>query len=231
MSSIHSRVAKHMAQFDPSHDMNHVDRVVRLANILARKVAETQAVDLQVVEVAALLHDVNDHKYQSQLTDGESVMMQCLSDSGLSEDQQQLVLKIASNMSYSTEKKLRKNGEWGQWHDSCVELHLVQDADRLDAIGAVGILRVAAFSGAKNRPLVLTTNDEGDDAMMHFDEKLLHLHKTMKTAPGKTLAEQRTKIMTELVRQMYDEVTLADLGDESEEMEELGQLMKLRWFK
>lgn len=220
-----------MQQFDPSHDMNHVDRVVRMANVLARKVAESQPVDLQVVEVAALLHDVNDSKYQDQLNDGESVMMQCLSESGLSKDQQDLVVKIAANMSYSTEKKLRKAGQWDQWHQECVELHVVQDADRLDAIGAVGILRVAAYSGAKDRPLVLTTNDEGEDAMMHFEDKLLHLHKTMKTAPGRDLAVKRTKIMNELVQQMYDEVTLADLGEESQEMDDIGVLMKERWFK
>ncbi|SEI31603.1 YALIA101S01e27270g1_1 [Yarrowia lipolytica] len=231
MSTIHSRVAIHMAQFDPSHDMNHVDRVVRLAKVLGRKVAQSQTVDLQVVEVAALLHDVNDHKYQTQLSDGQSIMMSCLSDSGLSPEQQDLVLKIATNMSYSTEKKLRKTGEWGQWHDECVELHVVQDADRLDAIGAIGILRVAAYSGAKDRPLVLTTDDEGEDAMMHFDEKLLHLHKTMKTGPGKDLAVKRTKIMNELVQQMYDEVTLADLEEENPEMRAIGVLMKERWFK
>lgn len=229
--SIHAQVAKHMQQFDPSHDMNHVDRVVRMANVLARKVAENQPVDIQVVQAAALLHDVNDSKYQDQLKDGESVMLQCLAESGLSQQQQDLVVKIAANMSFSTEKKLRKAGQWGPWHEECIELHVVQDADRLDAIGAVGILRVAAYSGAKDRPLVLTTNDEGEDAMMHFEDKLLHLHKTMKTGPGKELAVKRTKIMEELVQQMYEEVTLADLGEQSEELDDIGVLMKQRWFK
>jgi uncharacterized protein len=66
---------------------------------------------------------------------------------------------------------------WTEWHESCLELHAVQDADRLDAIGAVGIFRVAAYSGAKGRTLV---GLEGDTAEAHFHDKLLKVKDRMK---------------------------------------------------
>lgn len=76
---------------------------------------------------------------------------------------------------------------WTQWHETCPELHAVQDADRLDAIGAVGILRVAAFSGAKGRELV--GKREGvDTAEQHFYDKLLKVRERMKVSPGCGLA-------------------------------------------
>ena len=94
-------------------------------------------------------------------------------------DQIELIGRIVPSVSWSTEAKLRKAGAWTEWHDTCAELHCVQDADRLDAIGAVGIMRCSAFSGAKGRILL----DEGDgkgSAEGHFDEKLLKIRDRMK---------------------------------------------------
>ncbi|KAG5360777.1 hypothetical protein CJU89_3867 [Yarrowia sp. B02] len=230
MAHMHETVTNHMQQFDPSHDMHHVNRVVRTAKVLARKVAETQPVDQKVVEVAALLHDVNDSKYRDQLNNGEDVLLKCLKESDLTQEQQDLVVKIAHNMSYSTEKKLREAGQWGKWHDECVELHIVQDADRLDAIGAMGILRLAAYSGAKNRPLVLTGDEDDEDTMWHFGSKLLHMHKKMKTVPGREVALKRTGIMQDMVTNAFDEVTLADLGEKTPETDAIGETVKERWI-
>ena len=88
-------------------------------------------------------------------------------------------MRIIPSVSWSTEKKLRSQGEWKEWHNACGELHAVQDADRLDAIGAVGILRCAAFSGAKGRKL-LEDDEDGGSAEGHFEEKLLLIRERMK---------------------------------------------------
>lgn len=109
--------------------------------------------DLLVVELAALMHDMLDKKYVSAelASDPEAFFLPLLSPtvggtSGSLEPELDLVkdgratliAKIVDNVSWSTEKKRRANGEWGAWHDNCIELHCVQDADRLDAIGAFG---------------------------------------------------------------------------------------------
>jgi uncharacterized protein len=88
-------------------------------------------------------------------------------------------LQIVPNVSWSTESKLRKAGEWTDWHNTCPELHAVQDADRLDAVGAVGVMRCAAFSGVKGRRL-LDDAEGSDSAEGHFADKLLLIRDRMK---------------------------------------------------
>lgn len=104
--------------------------------------------DLLVVEVAALLHDVLDKKYLSpNLTEAErdphTFFLPFFKSVAAHVDlvasgQAALIARIVENVSWSTEKKLRETNKWGDWHEKCVELHCVQDADRLDAIGAFG---------------------------------------------------------------------------------------------
>jgi uncharacterized protein len=139
----------------------------------------SRAPDLLTVEVAALLHDVLDKKYVPPEASADpyayflpffeklcaSVPALDLIADGRARD----IARIIENVSWTTEKKLRAEGAWSAWHESCTELHCVQDADRLDAIGAfgmlwlrtdnitidlaarIGIMRCAAFSAATNR--------------------------------------------------------------------------------
>lgn len=100
-------------------------------------------------------------------------------DSSISSSQIDFISKIVPSVSWTTESKLRASGGWTEWHDTCPELHCVQDADRLDAIGAVGILRCAAFSGAKGRVLV-DDGQGGNSAEGHFGDKLLQIRDRMK---------------------------------------------------
>ena len=100
------------------------------------------------VLLAALLHDVLDKKYVTHLQAADPytyfqpffTSMAALHGVDLIQDGRDgIIAKIIDNISWSTEKKLRESGQWTEWHDTCVELHCVQDADRLDAIGAFGI--------------------------------------------------------------------------------------------
>lgn len=103
--------------------------------------------DLLVVDLAALLHDVLDKKYVSAaeaadpyayfLPFFESLARDYALDL-ISDGRAALIVKIMENISWTTEKKLRESGQLGEWHTTCTELHCVQDADRLDAIGAFG---------------------------------------------------------------------------------------------
>ncbi len=172
-------VKAHMAAYDPSHDWVHgmppppahltaVERVRRTA----LKLAPPEA-DILVVELAALMHDLSDAKYAS--TNLAHIAADHLGD--VSAEQVALVLRIVPAVSYSKEMRLRAAGEW-TWQDTCVELHAVQDADRLDAIGAVGVLRCAAFSGVRGR--VLLDAPGGDSAEAHFHDKLLRVKSYMK---------------------------------------------------
>ena len=103
--------------------------------------------DLLTVELAALLHDVLDKKYVSAADAADPYafflpfFQKLAREHGVDlvqDGRARAVARIVDNVSWSTEKRLRAAGQWGQWHQTCIELHCVQDADRLDAIGAFG---------------------------------------------------------------------------------------------
>ena len=165
-----------------------------------------------VVELAALFHDLFDAKYTSVNTKEELDIPSWLLAHGVEEDQSSLILKIIANVSYSKEIVLRGNGNWTQWHENCIELHCVMDADKLDALGAFGIFRCAAFSGSRNIPLYLPKDDEMDKkcAVGHFGDKLFRLESMMMTDIGRKVAKRRTAIMKEIVKNIKEEKELLD---------------------
>lgn len=170
-----------MSSYDPSHDALHVWRVRRLAlKIADAEIKRNGAViDTDIVELAALFHDLQDHKYVKKESADEKTeqgikrgslqttseeMEQILIDGGLEQKRMQTVLKIVQNTSYSTEIKLRNAGKWTEWHENNMELKCVQDADRLDAIGTFGLFRASAYSGAINKPLYAFQDDRINSA-------------------------------------------------------------------
>ncbi|KAJ7270133.1 hypothetical protein B0H12DRAFT_1009246 [Mycena haematopus] len=197
-----------MAKYDPSHDAFHVQRVRRTALALANAISPKP--DLLVVELAALLHDVLDKKYVSpeQAADPFGFFLpfftSMASKHGLDlvqDGRARQIALIVDNVSWTTESKLRQNNLWSEWHQNCVELHCVQDADRLDAIGAFGIMRCAAYSAAVNRPLHIPANDPlvNESAIQHFHDKLVLIRDRLKTVPGKALGEKRHSVVGGLV--------------------------------
>ncbi|KAJ9108905.1 hypothetical protein QFC21_000226 [Naganishia friedmannii] len=203
-------VREHMAKYDPSHDWYHVDRVRRTALKLANALNNDSCAasegfaepDMLLVELVALFHDMADAKYAAT-SSLESTLAPFLTSRAaatlLTAQQISLLLTIIPRISWSTEKKLRAAGSWDdltremQKNGGWSELAVVQDADRLDAIGAFGIMRCCAYSSATNRPLYVpadaaTAAQDADvqkalvdsSAIQHFHDKLLHIKDRMK---------------------------------------------------
>ncbi|TFY50800.1 hypothetical protein EVJ58_g10884 [Rhodofomes roseus] len=188
-----------MARYDPSHDAYHVQRP-----------------DLLTVELAALLHDVLDKKYVSAADAADPYAFflpffrQLSEEHGIDlveDGRARTITNIVDNVSWSTEKRLRSEGKWSEWHETCVELHCVQDADRLDAIGAFGIMRCAAYSAATNHALHTPAGDPAHpaSAVQHFHDKLLRIRGRLKTEPGKQMAEKRHKLMLDFLQAVDEE--------------------------
>jgi uncharacterized protein len=179
ISKVKDYVKAYMANYDPSHDYNHIRRVVHLAH---RIQAETPGTSRDIVTLSALLHDVGDKKYLKPGEDSSRLVFDVLCSMDASDALAEKVQAICLGVSYSSEiKDPSRVVELIKEHP---ELAVVQDADRLDAIGAVGIGRTFTFGGAKNQPMEKT--------MAHFDEKLVLLEGMMKTETGKQLAKERT---------------------------------------
>ncbi|RDB25912.1 Uncharacterized protein YpgQ [Hypsizygus marmoreus] len=203
-----------MARYDPSHDGYHVQRVRRTA----LKIAENVSIppDMLVVELAALLHDVLDKKYvtAAEAADPYAFFLpffeSMASQHGINlveDGRGRLIAQIIDNVSWSTEKKLKEKGLWTKWHDVCVELHCVQDADRLDAIGAFGIMRCAAYSTATDHTLHAPPNDpqQPSSATQHFHDKLLHIRDRLKTTYGQRLGLKRHQVLLDFLAAVDDE--------------------------
>jgi uncharacterized protein len=186
-------VEEYMSHFDASHDFNHIKRVVSVAHIIYHELegkAEAapgvpqQELDYSVITLSALLHDVGDRKYlkpgENEKTMVRDILLKFGTDVALADK----VQAICSAVSYSSEVK-----DLQYVRDLVVkypELGVVQDADRLDAIGAIGIGRVFAFGAAKT--------DRGlASSVEHFEEKLLRIEGLMKTGPGKRMAAEKTE--------------------------------------
>jgi len=158
---------------------------------IGKKTCASKDIDFLVVELAALFHDLHDSKYASITTSAwddlkDRFFNQYLETGAISEDRARLVCKICENVSYSKEVKRIAAGLQTPWHETCVELHCVQDDDKLDAMGGIGILRCAAFSTSKNRPLYETGNSS--DSVTHFHDKLLRLKSMIRTEEGRCMA-------------------------------------------
>lgn len=188
------------------HDWHHIERVWRLA----KRIGEAEAADMAVVELAALLHDIADWKaHGGDPTVGPKTAMAWLTAQGLDVDAVQHVGRIIANISFKGAKVEQPT--------LSAEGKVVQDADRLDAIGAIGIARAFAYGGSKGRaiyePACRPTEHDSAEAYLnsqgttvnHFYEKLLLLRDRMNTKTGRAIAEERHRFMEEYLRRFYEE--------------------------
>ncbi|KAL2853085.1 hypothetical protein BJX68DRAFT_50427 [Aspergillus pseudodeflectus] len=204
IASIEAFVVECMKDYDPSHNPAHIRRVVSLAlRILQaeRESAETETAtvyDDLTVHLAALLHDISDRKYLPKDSDSsipaDKLVEHVLLEHGADATLAQRVQTIVSHVSYTTEKKDPERVRRLIEEDGYVELAIVQDADRLDALGAVGIGRCFTFLGAKGRDMLKEGETwEMENSIRHFGEKLERLEGMMKTRTGRRAAKVRTE--------------------------------------
>jgi len=191
---------------EAGHDWFHIERVYRNA----LRIAEHENCHREVVQLAALLHDIADSKFHDgDESIGPKTARTFLESQHSDEATIDHVVKIIENISF-------KGGKTDRTFSS-LELDIVQDADRLDAIGAIGIARTFNYGGFKNRPLydpaiapnLHMTKEEYKASqaptLNHFYEKLLLLKDRMNTATGKKMAEDRHRFMEVFLAQFYAE--------------------------
>ena len=192
------------AEESTGHDWWHIERVLNVAKVIAKK----EKADMYIVQLGALLHDISDFKFNG----GDEFLGGKLSAEWLislkaGEKVAGEVQHIVDNISFKGlgEKNKIKS----------LEGLIVQDADRLDAIGAIGIARCFAYGGSKNRPIYSPTNNKqkikdkkfeeykkgANSSFEHFSDKLLHLKKLMNTKTGKMIAEKRDKYLRDYVKE------------------------------
>lgn len=205
--SINEFVYEYMSQpgHDNSHDYLHILRVVSNANRLLEAELESTTsardYDTSAIFLAALLHDVGDHKYAKPGEDVENQIATVLREHGASDGLALKIQIIAKHVGYTNEVK--NPGSVVEVLSKYPELAIVQDADRLDAIGAVGVGRCFAYGGAKSHGQPMSI------AVDHFAEKLYKLPDMMKTAAGRKLAASRKKILEEFAAQFNEETRLS----------------------
>ena len=203
IDSIKNEVIKIMDN-DPAHDFDHIMRVY--AN--AEKIAKKEKADKKLVLSAALLHDIVSYPKSSKRAKFSSIDSAkkskiILKKYGFSEKEIIIVSDAIEDHSFSQNKT-----------PETLEGKILQDADRLDALGAIGIARVFGTSGSLNRPFYnindpFCTERSPDDnlwAVDHFFNKLLKLESMMNTKSGKIEAKKRTKVLKEFLKQLKDEV-------------------------
>lgn len=190
------------------HDWFHIERVFKNATLISKE----EKVDVFVVSLAALLHDIADPKfYNGDETIGPKKAQVFLNNQQVSTDVINHVINIIKHISF------KNSFDKNEVIFSSKELEIVQDADRLDAIGAIGIARCFNYGGFKNRalydpeirPNLNMTKKEYKNStaptINHFYEKLLLLKDKMNTESGKKIALKRHEYMQGFLKQFYDE--------------------------
>ena len=166
------------------HDLDHSIRVYNNAVNISKSYADA---DFLIIALASLLHDADDHKLFD--TENNENARRFMKDQNISEEYMNRICDVINSVSFSKNKGVKP---------STLEGCIVQDADRLDALGAIGIARTFAYGGRNNRSLV--------ESVKHFHEKLLLLKDQMNTPEAKRIAEERHKFLENYILELYKEM-------------------------
>jgi len=211
LNEITDYVVTKMKSVDAGHDFSHIQRVLHNA----REINKTEKADAFFVEASALLHDITDEKLFDKIK-AEDELRCFLTDLGLDLVVISQIIENINLVSFGTEFDGKQK--------LTLEQKIIRDADRLDAIGAVGIARTFHYGGSKNReiynaeipPQKYQSTKEyrksTSPTINHFYEKLLLLKDKMETHTGKTLAKERHLFMLEYLKRFYLETGESGFG-------------------
>lgn len=199
-------IKKKFSNESTGHDFYHIERVLKISQYISKH----EGADLLITSLGALLHDIDDHKFNGgDWEANKRSASKILEKYALSNNIKDQVLHIIENCSYKgshVDNKMQS-----------IEGKCVQDADRLDALGAIGIARTFAYGGKKGHPIYNpeikpSEHHSKEDyfqgeshTINHFYEKLLLLKDRMNTTTGKKLAEERHAFMEQFLNQFYNE--------------------------
>ncbi|MCB8963612.1 MAG: HD domain-containing protein [Bacteroidales bacterium] len=204
ITKLYKAVEQHCEGDSTGHDWWHIYRVVRLA----LRIGKEENANLELVEIASLLHDLDDWKLSADSGNYPNAR-NLLKENNFDQHTIDRVIEIVEQVSFK--------GAGVDTTPRCIEAKVVQDADRLDAIGAIGIARTFAYGGAKGRaiytpdvkPQMHQSFEEykksGGHTINHFYEKLLLLKDRMNTETAKEIATERHKFMQLFLDQFYKE--------------------------
>jgi len=188
-------VRDRMAGQQAGHGIDHLLRVLKLAREIQAEVGG----DRWVIELAAWLHDVGDAKFYDGVERSAEFSREILSSLGVSREIIGHVVLIVDNISF------RKGSAAAEL---TLEGKIVQDADRLDALGAIGIVRTIEYGAAFGQPFYLSEDDGAQKTGVgHFYEKLFKLRELLNTEPARRIAVQREQFMQTFLDQFFDEVS------------------------
>jgi Predicted HD superfamily hydrolase len=190
-------VKGYLSGYDSGHDWWHIARVRDMAvhiHEVERKGNST------IIEFGALMHDLGDSKFKKK---GDSDPGEVISEflNSLSIDNLQIteVVRINRYISFSSREKISKMSD---------EFMIVQDADRLDAIGAIGIARAFSYGGFRNNPIFIPdemSSGASRSTIGHFHDKLLKLKDMMNTPTGRNIAEKRHRYIEDYLKRFFEE--------------------------
>jgi uncharacterized protein len=198
-------VKEKMGEDSTGHDWFHVDRVRKNALHIAHMEGEG---DPFIIEMSALLHDIPDEKLNKSANEGQMVLIEFIEELKIPEDIAQHIIEVINSISFRGGEKRTL---------SSIEAKIVQDADRLDAIGAIGIARAFAYGGKKGQPIyhperevrenmtIAEYRNGKSSSVNHFYEKLLLLKNRLNTNTALKIAEERHQFMEEFLAQFNQE--------------------------
>lgn len=166
------------------HDIDHIKRVYKIGC----EILEVSNCNEEVVKLALILHDIDDPKINKDYN-GDCTLARNFLENKVTKENANHICEIINRMSFSKNKEKKQ--------ELTFEGKIVQDADRIDALGAVGIARTFSYGGAKNRTML--------NSIDHFDEKLLHLYDLLNTNEAKKIAKQRHEFLVNFYHQFKKE--------------------------
>ncbi|MBF2588212.1 HD domain-containing protein [Listeria marthii] len=185
----------HFEKETTGHDWAHIQRVWQLSKQIQAK----EGGDLFAIELSALFHDYNDSKLTKDPLQATKTIVAWMKEKELPQESINKIIRIIQSVSF-------KNGA-NPTQALTIEEKIVQDADRLDAIGAIGIARTFTYGGAHNREIANQNHPE-ETTLQHFYDKLLLIQDQLKTKTAQELATEKQKIMQDFIQALEKELKI-----------------------